>query len=105
MIYDTIEYCELHQQLGLLIILDFRKAFTTIKWSFRNNTLSLFNFGEKFMEMIDLCQKNSSSMVEQTGLLSEKLLFLGAAHKVFVERLGGWLYIIQSLKCPNMLMT
>ena len=34
MIYDTIDYCENEQQKGLLMILDFSKAFDTIEWNF-----------------------------------------------------------------------
>lgn len=30
---------------GILLLLDFRKAFDTIEWSFIQQTLSLFNFG------------------------------------------------------------
>ena len=34
MIYDTIHYCEEENKKGLLIILDFSKAFDTIEWPF-----------------------------------------------------------------------
>ena len=34
MIYDAIDYCESEQQKGLLMILDFSKAFDTIEWNF-----------------------------------------------------------------------
>ena len=30
---------------GILLLLDFRKAFDTIEWNFIQKTLSLFNFG------------------------------------------------------------
>lgn len=30
---------------GILLLLDFRKAFDTIEWNFIQQTLSLFNFG------------------------------------------------------------
>lgn len=30
---------------GILLLLDFRKAFDTIEWNFIRQTLSLFNFG------------------------------------------------------------
>ena len=34
MVYDTIDYCEAEQKKGVLIILDFSKAFDTIEWTF-----------------------------------------------------------------------
>ena len=70
MIYDSIDYCETFQQEGILIILDFSKAFDTIEWPFIEYCLKLFNFGEKFINYVKLCQKNSKSRVEQNGHLS-----------------------------------
>ena len=61
MVYDTIEYCELTNTKGLLIILDFSKAFDTVKWAFIKDVLQLFNFGDKFSQMIHLFQHNSTS--------------------------------------------
>ena len=52
MIYDTIDYCETFQKEGILIILDFSKAFDTIEWPFIEYTLNLFNFGDKFINFI-----------------------------------------------------
>ena len=34
MVYDTIEYCQSHSTNGLLMLLDFSKAFNIIEWSF-----------------------------------------------------------------------
>ena len=70
MIYDSIDYCNTFQQEGILIILDFSKAFDTIEWSFIEYCLNLFNFGENFIKFIKLCQRNSKSRVEQNGHLS-----------------------------------
>ena len=74
MIYDTIDYCENEQQKGLLMILDFSKAFDTIEWNFIKEVLTIFNFGKKFSSMIQLFQKNSTSRVEQNGHLSDSIV-------------------------------
>ena len=71
--YDTIDYCEAEQQMGLLLILDFSKAFDTIEWSFIKEVLQIFNFGDNFASMIQLFQKNSTSRVEQNGHLSDSI--------------------------------
>ena len=73
MVYDTIEYCDSHDIPGLLLVLDFSKAFDTIEWKFINEALELFNFGNIFIEMIKLCQYNSTSKVEQNGYLSSPI--------------------------------
>ena len=40
-----MEQTEQQDILGILLLLDFRKAFDTIEWNFIQQTLSLFNFG------------------------------------------------------------
>ena len=70
MIYDIIDYCETFREKGILIILDFSKAFDTIEWPFIEDTLKRFNFGETFIDFIKLCQTNSKSRVEQNWHLS-----------------------------------
>ena len=70
MVYYTIEYCQSFNKKGLLMILDFSKAFDTIEWSFISEVLEIFNFGETFSQTIKLCQTNSTSKVEQNGYLS-----------------------------------
>ena len=74
MIYDTINYCEEENKKGLLIILDFFKAFDTIEWPFIEDVFKIFYFGEDFINMIKLFQKNSTSRVEQNGHLSEPIV-------------------------------
>ena len=40
-----MEQTEQQDILGILLLLDFRKAFDTIEWNFIQQTLSLFYFG------------------------------------------------------------
>ena len=73
MVYDTIQYCASQNSPGLLIVLDFSKAFDTIEWEFISEALELFKFGKTFINMIKLCQLNSTSRVEQNGYLSDPI--------------------------------
>lgn len=45
LINDIMEQTEQQDVPGILLLLDFRKAFDTIEWNFIQQTLSLFNFG------------------------------------------------------------
>lgn len=47
LIYDIIQYTDYKQIPGLLMLIDFEKAFDTISWEFINQTLDFFNFGNK----------------------------------------------------------
>ena len=45
LINDIIQQTELQKIPGILLFLDFQKAFNTLEWSFIQHTLNLFNFG------------------------------------------------------------
>ena len=70
---DTLEYCESHSLDGLLIIVDYAKAFDTIEWNFIEYCLNLFGFGDFIVNSVKLLQKNSYSRVEQNGHFSENV--------------------------------
>ena len=59
---------------GLLIIVDYTKAFDTIEWNFIEYCLNLFGFGDFITESVKLLQKNSFSRIEQNGQFSERTL-------------------------------
>ena len=46
LINDIMEHTKLYNIPGILLLLDFRKAFDTIEWSFIQNTLNFLNFGD-----------------------------------------------------------
>lgn len=52
LIYDLMYYTEQYNIPGLLMLIDFEKAFDTISWSFISKTLDIFNFGPSFKNWI-----------------------------------------------------
>ena len=72
-VYDIIEHCESFNVPGMILILDFAKAFDTLEWSFINRVFEFLNFGENFLRSINLLQHESFSRVEQNGFLSDKI--------------------------------
>ena len=45
LIIDAMEYTKAHNIPGILVTLDFRKAFDSLEWSFIMRTLDAFDFG------------------------------------------------------------
>ena len=45
LIINTMEYTKKYNIPGILVSLDFRKAFDSIEWPFIMRTLDVFNFG------------------------------------------------------------
>ena len=65
-----MQYTETNDIPGLLLMIDFEKAFDTVSWKFIDKTLAFFNFGPSFRKWISVFQQNISSSVTQAGHLS-----------------------------------
>ena len=72
-ILDTVEYLDKNKQSGILLMLDFEKAFDTVKWPFLFKTLERFNFGPQFISWIKLLYKNPSALIKNNGWFSNKI--------------------------------
>ena len=70
---DVIDYLEKHNKTGLLLLLDFEKAFDTIEWDFILKTLDHYKFGEEFIRWIMLSYSSPSAIFKNNGWLSGKI--------------------------------
>ena len=48
---------------GILLTIDFQKAFDSLSWNFLFKALDTFNFGKNFVSWVKLCYTNISSCV------------------------------------------
>jgi hypothetical protein len=71
LIYDIMFYTEKYDIPGLLLLIDFEKAFDSISWAFISKVLDLFNFGPIFRKWIDTFYKNTESCCLINGHMSE----------------------------------
>ena len=71
LIYDILQYTEEKDIPGLLLLIDFEKAFDSISWNFLFSVLKFFNFGDSFINWVRVFYKNINSAVIQGGNLSE----------------------------------
>lgn len=69
-LYDLMNYCEVNELPGLLVTVDFEKAFDTIEWKFIDKALESFNFGPSFRSWVKLFQFNSISATNNAGHIS-----------------------------------
>ena len=76
LIYDLMNYTDTHHIPGVLVMIDFEKAFDSVSWKFIIDTLQYFNFGPSFCSWIKTFQYNATSCVSQAGFLS-KFFMLG----------------------------
>ena len=71
LIYDILQITDEQDIPGLLLIVDFEKAFDSISWKFINHTLNFFNFGDSIKRWINCFYNDIQSFVIQNGFLSE----------------------------------
>ena len=50
LVNDILEYYDLFSKSGILLTLDFTKAFDTLQWDFMFKSLQFFNFGPSFIQ-------------------------------------------------------
>ena len=72
-IYDIMNYCEDFKKDGLLLLIDFEKAFDSVSWSFLYKTFKFFNFGESILSWLKLFNNNVKAHIAQCGFLSKPI--------------------------------
>jgi len=55
---------------GILLLIDFEKAFDTVRWTFLHKVLIKFNFGKIFKKWIQIIYNNIQSTVINNGFFS-----------------------------------
>ena len=71
---DLILEVERQDESGLILLVDYEKAFDSLSWGFISKTLSMYNFGPKIINWIETLRRNSKSCIILNGHLSEYFL-------------------------------
>ena len=68
--YISKEQTANNNEEGLLLFLDFEKAFDSIEWNFLFKTLEKFNFGSYFIKWINILYKNTIFRLKNNGWIT-----------------------------------
>ena len=68
---DILEITKQQADPGIMVMIDFEKAFDTLSWSFLYKTLDYFNFGPVFKQYIKLLYSSPECSVTNNGFHSE----------------------------------
>ena len=71
LIDSIIHYATANKAPGLLLFLDFEKAFDTVEWPFIQKTFKYYNFGQSLINWIKLCYHNTESCILNNGWASD----------------------------------
>lgn len=67
LVLDIIQYLERHDRSGILLLVDFEKAFDSIEWSYVKHILHTYNFGSDFIKWFNILYTGSQSCVTNNG--------------------------------------
>jgi hypothetical protein len=70
LLYDTIMYTNKQNIPGMLLTVDFEKAFDSVSWSFLENCLRFFNFGHDIVKWVKTFYCNISTCISVNGQYS-----------------------------------
>ena len=73
LIQDIIEHSEKQNIEGLILFLDFAKAFDTVEWDYMFTTLKQFNFGESFLHWARTLYNDNECSISNNGWLSSPI--------------------------------
>ena len=71
LVYDVINHLNQNDNTGLLLLVDFEKAFDTIEWEYLNRVLKVYNFGESFIKWFNILYNAPVSCVTNNGHSSQ----------------------------------
>ena len=69
-IYDIMDFTATENIPGLMIFIDFQKAFDSVEWAFLIKCLEKFNFGPDFIRWVRVFYKDIKSCIINNGLTS-----------------------------------
>ena len=71
LILDIFDYREETNEDGVLLFLDFEKAFDSVEWNFLIKTLHKFNFGNNFINWVRILYKKPIFRLKNNGWISK----------------------------------
>ena len=72
-VLDILEYTEKQNIPGLMLCLDFQKAFDSLEWNFMHSVLDKFNFGQTFKKWMKILYHKPVSKLKINGWITETI--------------------------------
>ena len=73
LIYDALEIADTQKIPGLIMCIDFEKAFDSLSWKFLYKVLAFFGYSNNFIKWVKLFNTNIKAYVLQCGFLSKEI--------------------------------
>ena len=91
-IFDIMDFTVTENIPGLMIFIDFQKAFDSVEWDLILNCLEAFNFGLDFIHWVKTFYKNIQSCVINNGNTSDYFLLERGVRQV--DPLSPYIFVL-----------
>ena len=73
LIEDLIEHAGIQDRKGVLLFLDFKKAYDSLEWYFMFKTLEKLNFGQSFINWVKILYTSPTCRIKNNGYFSQSI--------------------------------
>ena len=71
LVVDIMDYTKIKNLPGILLFIDFEKAFDSLEWTFLEKCLNQFGFWPDFIRWVNVFYKDIQSCIINNGLCSQ----------------------------------
>ena len=70
--FDIIQWAKDNNKIGIILLIDFEKAYDSLSFSYIKKCLQFLNFGESLIKWVDVLLHNFSAVINHCGNISKK---------------------------------
>ena len=70
--YDIMQWAKENNKVGLILLIDFEKAYDSVSFAYIEKCLRFFNFGESLISWVSMLLNNFTSVINLCGNLSNR---------------------------------
>ena len=70
--FDTMQFAKNNNRSGLILLVDFEKAFDSVSFKFMRKCLQFYNFGPDLIKWVDILMKDFHAVINHCGNISKK---------------------------------
>ena len=90
--YDIIQWAKENNKIGIILLIDFEKAYDSLSFSYIKKCLKFLNFGESIIRWVELLLHNFSAVINHCGNISKKFDICRGARQG--DPIASYLFII-----------
>ena len=101
--YDILDYAKTHNKTGLLLLIDFEKAYDSVSFNYIKKCLAFFNFGESLIRWVGILLQGFSAVINLCGNVTNPFNISRGCRQV--DPIASFLFIICVEVLAHMLRT